>query len=148
VIRYIRALPKALWPPRALRLHIRVTLWLVWAYVLYRRLPLDSFFAAWTPRGPGRRTNRSGDVVDTIDRVLLGVRRRRCFARSLMIYRMLRMQGEDLSICIGVKPGPDGEGLLGHAWLENGHGGGVYPYGDDGSTYYVTFRYPRGDAQP
>lgn len=136
-----RALLAVLWPPRALWLHLRVTFWLAVAWVLYRRLPLDRFLAAWTPRRSGRRGDPPEKVIEAVERVLSGLRRLRCFARCLLIYRLLRMQGHDLFLCIGVKPSPDHCELLGHAWLEDANGP-CWPYGDDGSSYHVVFRHP------
>lgn len=139
--RLLKGLSAALWPPRALWLHLRVIATCLRGWLLYRRLPFDRFMEAWTPSRSRRRNVPSDRIVDAVDRVLSGLGRRRCFARSLIIYRLLRMQGEELSLHVGVKPSSDHSSLVGHAWLEDANGL-CWPYGDDGSSYHVTIRHP------
>ena len=45
----------------------------------------------------------------------------RCLVRSLLLFWLLCMRGEVVSLCLGVRK--EHAGLLGHAWLETGAGG-------------------------
>jgi len=110
------------------------------AWMLYKSHTFTEFLRRWTPRPtrPGRRPAQQ--VVDAVDLCLHLIRRRRCFLRSLLIYRLLRCQGEEPVFVIGVRHSESG-GLLGHAWIENG-GQVRWPYGDDPKLYTVVLRYP------
>ena len=116
------------------------------AWALYKSHTFPDFLRRWTPRRPrpGRWTPEQ--IVDAVDLCLHLIRRRRCFLRSLLIYRLLRQMSEEPIFVIGVRHGPGG-GLLGHAWIENG-GQVRWPYGDDPRLYTVVLRYPYIPSPP
>lgn len=117
------------------------------AWVLYRLLPFGRFMEVWTPKRGGVARAAPEDTVRAVDRVLASIGQRRCFTRSLIIYRLLREEGHPLVFVIGFRRDrgttPIAGRLLSHAWLESG-GEVRWPFGDAAECYTTGFRYPPG----
>lgn len=107
-------------PLEKLRLAARV--WIGYAAVRRRlhRQPLPALVAA-LDAGAGLRAPRHppARLARAVDRALRAGRRRpTCLVSSLVLYRLLRAQGDAPALVIGLRPG--GPGRAAHAWVELG----------------------------
>ncbi|MBD3175140.1 MAG: lasso peptide biosynthesis B2 protein [Armatimonadia bacterium] len=127
-----------LWPPR-LWILLRALGLAARAAIMVRRMPFPDFMERWSPP-VAERERDTAPLVEGTDLVLVGTHQRRCFMRSLVLYRILRQAGHGVRFAMGVRPDPQG-GILAHAWLEQ-DGEWVFPYGDRPELYTETFGYP------
>ena len=75
-------------------------------------------------RTPRRRPARLGRIVGRVLRI--GPWRARCLYTSMVLYRLLREQGDDVQLVIGLPLEPKDKGA--HAWVEfDGHDVGPPP---------------------
>ncbi|MGH2716587.1 MAG: lasso peptide biosynthesis B2 protein [Thermoleophilaceae bacterium] len=99
-------------------LALRICVWYVRVQALLRRYPLPELVdrlgrpaSARRSRVPPRRLGRA------VYRVLaIGGRRARCLVTSLVLYRLLREQGDAAELVIGLPTPP--HGAEAHAWVE------------------------------
>jgi hypothetical protein len=117
----------------------------VWAlafriWLLLRRHPLPAVVAALDGPTDGASRTPVALLSRAVSRGLrIGPWRPRCLLRSLVLYRMLREQGDTAELIIGLK----GRAVTSdaHAWVEVAHRDvGPWP---GGSGYQELTRYPR-----
>jgi hypothetical protein len=108
---------------------IRAVRWFVVIRIRLRRRPLPAVIAdlGTVPgafRVPRRRPARLGRIVGQVLRV--GPWRARCLHTSMVLYRLLREQGDDVQLVIGLPLEPRDKDA--HAWVEmDGHDVGPPP---------------------
>jgi hypothetical protein len=85
-----------------------------------RRHPLPEFVASFADVPPTRRRHRHVRTLRrAVDRVLgTGPKPSRCLVRALVLFRLLREQGDEPALVIGLPHQPTGERA--HAWVELG----------------------------
>jgi hypothetical protein len=104
-------------------LSLRILGWILAAPFVMRLGP-ERAFAYFRPRADSsvRRAASIEDLVARADRLLLFrlfgrlLFRTRCYKRTLVLYRLLRLHGFDARAVIGVDM-DDEKGIVGHAWL-------------------------------
>ena len=107
--------PLPLWAKAALALRI----WTLYPRVLagLRREQLPAFVARFGRTGRSRAAHSPARLSHAVDRSLrLGTRRPRCLVSSLVLYRLLREQGDDAELVIGLPQTPADKDA--HAWVE------------------------------
>ncbi len=105
------------WPGR-LRLALRVWRWFAFVRLGLARHPLPELVASLgRPPRPARDRHPVGRLSRAVDRSL-GVAggQATCLVRALVLYRLLREQGDPAQVVIGLPPRP--EGPRAHAWVE------------------------------
>ena len=107
---------------------LRTIRWFVVIRLRLRRRTLPEVVGDLGPvdrlRTPRRRPARLGRIVGRVLRV--GPWRVRCLYTSLVLYRLLREQGDDVQMVIGLPLEPKDKGA--HAWVEiDGHDVGPPP---------------------
>lgn len=123
-----RAAGQLRWRVRQVLLALRI--WILFARVvlLVRTQPLPAVVQRLgaPPRHATRMRHPRGvnRVLTTVLRV--GPWRPRCLLRALVLYRLLRSQGDEVELVIGLLPGAPGSDA--HAWVEyDGHDVGPVP---------------------
>jgi hypothetical protein len=82
-----------------------------------RREQLPAFVAKLGATGTGRAPRSPAQLSRAVDRSLrLGSRRPRCLVSALVLYRLLREQGDDVELVIGLPARPADKDA--HAWVE------------------------------
>jgi hypothetical protein len=82
-----------------------------------RREQLPAFVAKLGATGIGRAPRSPAQLSRAVDRSLrLGSRRPRCLVSALVLYRLLREQGDDVELVIGLPARPADKDA--HAWVE------------------------------
>ncbi|MGH3011330.1 MAG: lasso peptide biosynthesis B2 protein [Gaiellaceae bacterium] len=98
---------------------LALKIWSLYPRVLVglRREPLPTYVARLGETG-GRRAPRSpAQLARAVDRSLrLGSRRPRCLVSALVLYRLLREQGDGAQLVIGLPEKPADKDA--HAWVE------------------------------
>ena len=116
------------WPEKA-RLAMRVWARFVVVSIRVRREPLPRLVAQLSAVGaaPPRRRRRPSTLARAVDRSLrVGNHRPRCLINALVLYRLMREQGDEVELVIGLPELPTDERA--HAWVElHGHDVGPPP---------------------
>jgi len=121
---------------------LAVRIWVLLARVLVglRREPLPALVARLgrAPAQPGQRfaPDRLSRAVDRSLRV--GGRRPRCLVNALVLYRLLREQGDDAELVVGLPARPVDKDA--HAWVELGGVDVGPPPGRSGHEELARFR--------
>lgn len=138
---------------------VRIIAWASVLPLLVRGWPLPRLMRLLTPRRTSKRLCGNADqyaekVARYTDFVLgrgIGVYRRNCLKRSLILYRFLCRRGIEVRLCLGVsktRRSPDlnsANALRGHAWLvRQGRVYQEHPSVDTG-TYTVTCSFAPAD---
>jgi hypothetical protein len=103
----------------AARARLALDVWRHWltVAVALRAAPLPAAVARLGDVPPGTTTHAPPRLARAVHRVLppqpLGPR---CLIRALVLYRLLRAQGEQPQLVIGLPPAPTG--TQAHAWVE------------------------------
>ena len=107
-------------PTAKARLAGAVLLTFVRVHALLRRRPLpDVVSALGRPGGASWPRVRALRLSRTVDRVLrVGGRRPRCLILALVLYRLIRAQGDEAEVVIGLPL--DARDKDAHAWVEVG----------------------------
>jgi hypothetical protein len=99
---------------------LALRIWALLARVLYglRREPLPGFVARLGRPGAQRGSRLSPERLSrAVDRSLrVGDRRPRCLVNALVLYRLLREQGDDAELVVGLPARPTDKDA--HAWVE------------------------------
>lgn len=109
------------------RLAMRVWARFVLVSIRVRREPLPQLVAQLSAVGsePPRRRHRPSTLARAVDRSLrIGDHRPRCLINALVLFTLLREQGDDVELVIGLPGRPADERA--HAWVEL-HGRDVGP---------------------
>ena len=96
-----------------------VRIWALYPRVLagLRREQLPAFVASFGRTGGSRAAHSPARLSHAVDRSLrLGARKPRCLVSSLVLYRLLREQGDDAELVIGLPQTPADKEA--HAWVE------------------------------
>jgi len=116
------------WPEKA-RLATRVWIRFVVVSIRVRREPLPRLVARLSAVGAAstRRRRRPSTLARAVDRSLrVGDHRPRCLINALVLYRLMREQGDEVELVIGLPELPTDERA--HAWVElHGHDVGPPP---------------------
>jgi hypothetical protein len=102
-----------------LGLAVRIWLRFVHVSVQVRRTPLPSFVEclAAVEGGTGRKRHSARSLARAVDRSLrIGSHRPYCLINSLVLFRLLREQGDSAVLVIGLPKAPTDERA--HAWVE------------------------------
>lgn len=105
-------------PVRA-KARLALRIWTLYPRVLagLRREQLPAFVARFGQTGSPRTRLSPGRLSHAVDRSLrLGARKPRCLVSSLVLYRLLREQGDDAELVIGLPQTPADKEA--HAWVE------------------------------
>ncbi len=99
---------------------LRARLWLMIVSIAVRHQSLPQLVER-LGRSPRRRRRqidpqRLGRIVDRV--LHTGPKRPRCLLASLVLFRLLRQQGTDAEVVIGLPPRPSDKSA--HAWVEVG----------------------------
>ena len=103
--------------PGKARLALRI--WSLYPRVLVglRREQLPAFVARLGATRTGRAPRSPAQLSRAVDRSLrLGSHRPRCLISALVLYRLLREQGDDVELVIGLPARPADKDA--HAWVE------------------------------
>ena len=107
------------------RVRLALKVWLLWRVwwmaagvsIALRRRPLPGLAARWAGAADGSRPLPVALLSRAVTRGLrVGPWAPRCVIRSLVLYRLLREQGEDAILVIGTRPVPTSSDA--HAWVE------------------------------
>ena len=101
-----------------IRLALRVWALAARVAVAVRREPLPQLVRDYSTPASGRRTKLPPWMLSrAVDRALrVGAVRPRCLVNSLVLYRLLREQGDGAELVIGLPD--DADDHLAHAWVE------------------------------
>ena len=105
-------------PVRA-KARLALRIWTLYPRVLagLRREQLPAFVARFGQTGSPRTRLPPARLSHAVDRSLrLGARKPRCLVSSLVLYRLLREQGDDAELVIGLPQTPADKEA--HAWVE------------------------------
>lgn len=87
--------------------------------VALRREELPAYVARLAATGARRRPRSPARLSRAVDRSLrLGSRQPRCLVSALVLYRLLREQGDEPELVIGLPESPEDKDA--HAWVELG----------------------------
>ena len=116
-MRELKAAHRLNWPARA-HLWLRIVRWYLVVRVRTGREPLPKLAARIGDVGPARgRRIPPRQLAWAVDRTLhLGRRRPRCIFNALVLYRLLREQGDAAELVIGLPKNPADKSA--HAWVE------------------------------
>jgi hypothetical protein len=100
------------------RLWLRIVRWYLLVRVRVGREPLPTLAARIGDAGPARREKiPPRQLAWAVDRTLhIGSLRPRCIFNALVLYRLLREQGEAAELVIGLPKSPADKAA--HAWVE------------------------------
>jgi len=115
----MQGVPRPVGPAGKIRLMWRILASFVWIASELRRRPLPEVVAGLRERGRGRpgayvHPRRLGQLVYRVLR--LGPWRARCLFTSMVLYRLLREQGDEPELVIGLPREPRDKDA--HAWIE------------------------------
>jgi hypothetical protein len=116
-VRDLRAARRLNWLTKA-HLWLRIVRWYLVVRVRTGREPLPKLAARIGDVGPARdRRIPPRQLAWAVDRTLhLGRRRPRCIFNALVLYRLLREQGDAAELVIGLPKNPADKSA--HAWVE------------------------------
>jgi hypothetical protein len=100
-------------------LALRVWMWFARVTVRVRRQPLPRLVAQLSAVGDGTPRRRYGPptLARAVDRSLrVGTHRPRCLLNALVLYRLLREEGDPVELVIGLPEQAEDERA--HAWVE------------------------------
>jgi hypothetical protein len=134
----MRAARRLNWPTRV-HLWLRIVRWYVVVRLRTGREPLPKLAARIGEVGPARgRRIPPRQLAWAVDRTLhLGRRRPRCIFNALVLYRLLREQGDAAELVIGLPKNPADKSA--HAWVELGGVDVGPPPGQNGHEQMARF---------
>lgn len=99
------------------QLALRIWWWYVRVRTGMRRAPLPAVVASLASQTPSRRTHSPARLSRAVHRSLrVGDRQPTCLVSSLVLFRLLRSQGEPAELVIGLRENATDQ--TAHAWVE------------------------------